>query len=715
MDLELSVLGPVEARVAGRVVSLGGGTPLIVLAGLLLRAGEVVTVDRLARWLWDDRDPDSVKGPLHNYVSRLRGAIGDRHIHTERNGYRAVVGAALDLTRFVELTASGEELLAAGEARQAATRFEQALALWRGPALANVDSDVLRRDELPALEERRFRARENWTSAMLALGDHAAVITPLRRWVAEQPLREHPHAQLMLALHRSGRTADALEVYRAAATALSDELGLDPGPALRRAHHAILVGDPDAHAAGPAPGPAAVSTPLVPRQLPAPTGRFVGRHEQLAVLRSLVPTGGLATIEGMGGAGKTALAALLEAVGVPESRLPRDLAGRSALWRSVTADRKLFVLLDDAPGSEYVRPLLPARGNLVVVTGRAGMAGLAARDGAVRLPLPRLATPDALDLLGAVIGAGRVESEPDAAGRLVRCCDRLPLAIRILGEQVNRYPDLPLAEVVSDLVAEDRFALLDTFDLRDGDATDLSAVFSYSYRALDPPVARLFRLTGFFVGPDDFAPEPIAAGLAECRADQVRAALDSLVAANLLARPGRGRYRFHDLVRTYAATLSARYDSEEERAAVGDRVLGWYLATTMHVCRLLWPNRRYDLVEPFAAGPGRTFADRESAAAWCDAEAANLVPLVHSAYCWARYAAAWQLAWLLQPYLIDRERIADWEEVTDLGLAAAGELGDHRAEKALLRDPAAADRVAGVTAVAGVVDESAGCRSCGFS
>lgn len=711
VSLELAVLGPVEARVDGRVVALGGSKPLIVLAGLLLRAGEVVTVDQLASWLWDGREPDNIKGAIQNYVSRLRKAIGDRYIRTDRNGYQAVVGPALDLTRFTKLATAGEDLVAAGEPRLAAARLAEALGLWRGPALSNVESDVLRRDELPALEERRLRARDNWTTAMLELGEHAAVVPELRRLVAAQPLRERPHEQLMLALHGSGRTADALVVYRKVARALSEQLGLDPGPALQRTHQAILTGDVDPFRAAP--------EPVVPRQLPADTGGVIGRTSELAVLLPLVPSGGLAVVEGMGGVGKTALAvhlghlvatsfpdgqvfldlhgcgrsgplepmaalaALLQAVGVASARLPRDLPGRSALWRSVTADRKLFVLLDNARASEQVRPLLPARGNLVVVTGRASMLGLAARDGAVRLPLRQFGTSDALDLLATVVGAGRVRAEPGAAEQLVRCCDLLPLAIRILGQQVNRYPDATLAAIVSEMAAEERVTLLDAFDLREGDETDLGAIFSYSYRALDAPTAWLFRLTGFFAGPDDFGPEPISA-VGGVSVEKVRAGLESLVAANLLAEPRRRRYRFHDLVRTYAARLCVEYDAEHERQVLGDRLLAWYLATALNAGQLLWQDRRrYERVEANMPTTGGTFPDRDAAAAWCDEECANVVALIDSAYQWGRYAVAWQLALTFQPYLTDRGRTNDWADTSRVALAAARKLGYSRAEEAL--------------------------------
>lgn len=704
------MLGPVEALVGGRRVSLGGTKPVIVLAGLLLRAGEVVTVERLARWLWDGREPHRAKGPIHNYVSRLRKAIGDQCIRTERNGYRIVEGVTSDLARFTALATSGEDLLAAGEPGLAESRLREALALWRGPALANVDSDVLRRDELPVLDERRSKARDDWATAMLDLGEHAAVVPDLRRVVAEQPLRERPHEQLMLALHRSGRTADALAVHRAYTTALAEQLGLDPGPSLRRAHRAVLAGTCPAES---------TSSRETPRQLPVDTAWFVGRAGELDRLRAMVRTGGLAVVEGMAGVGKTslavhfghsvassftdgqvyldlggsgrpaplgtaaALAALLDAVGVPEGRLPRDLAGRSALWRSVTSGRRLFVLLDDAPGSDAVRPLLPGRGALVVVTGRSAMPGLAARNGGMRVPLRQLKTPEALDLLSGVIGADRVAAEPCAAQRLAHCCGLLPLAIRLLGEQLNGYPDTTLAEVVSELADEDRLTLLDQFDLREGDDTDLSAVFSHSYRALAAPVARLFRLTGFFAGPDDFAAQPVAAALAGVDPDQVRAGLDALVMANLLTEPRRGRYRFHDLVRTYAATLAVRHDSEEERAAIGDRLLAWYLSSTLNACRLLSPDHCDGLVATGPAPSCATFSHPAAAEAWCEAESANLTSLVDTASRWGRPAVAWRLAWLVQPYLVRRGRLDDWHGIRDIAVAAALETGDRHVAAAL--------------------------------
>ena len=214
MVLDFRVLGPAEVTADGRPVPLGGSRPLIVLAGLLLRANRVVPVDELGRWLWND-DRRRSKGALQTYVLRLRRALGDQvAIRTESGGYRIELDDdLLDLTRFRALAVRGQAAMDRGESRRAAARFAEALAQWRGPALLNVESDALHRDEAGQLAEERLRVREQWADALLEVGEYGTVVPELARLTRENPLRERLHEQLMIALYRSGRQAEALDVY----------------------------------------------------------------------------------------------------------------------------------------------------------------------------------------------------------------------------------------------------------------------------------------------------------------------------------------------------------------------------------------------------------------------------------------------------------------------------------------------------------------------
>jgi DNA-binding SARP family transcriptional activator len=701
-------------------VSLGGSRPLIVLAGLLLRPNQVVSVNELARWLWDDDDQRRSKGALQTYVLRVRRALGDEvPVRTERGGYLIEIDEAkLDLTRFRALATRGKAAAARGELRQAADLLSAALAQWRGPAMVNVESDALHRDEVAHLSEERLRVREQWADALLGLGDYAMVIPGLAELTRGNPLRERLHEQLMVALYRSGRQAEALAVYHGISGVLAEELGLDPGASLQRAHQAILTGDQATDfSTGAGHARYRLSPePLIPRQLPADLGNFAGREADLKALWALVPellpgepaidgsaSTPIASIEGMGGIGKTTLAihfahevvdrfpggqiyvnlrgygpgdpvepaaaleAMLTALGVPADRIPSDLDGRAALWRTHSAGRRLLVVLDNAGSTEQVRALLPGPGCLVLVTSRWQLRALAATYGAHRLALDQLAEAAAITLLAATIGVDRVKADCVAAERFVDYCGRLPLAIRILAVRADQFPDVPLAKFVAELDGEhDR---LGSFDLADGDETNIRAVFSRSYQALNEGAARLLRLLGLPAVPGFSA--PAAAALAGVDLAQARTSLGHLASAYLIGQPSLGRYQFHDLIRVYAGELSHRFEDDAERVAASDRLLNWYLGSAMNASRILRPERHYLLISLDDPNAGLNFASYQQALDWFDEESGNLVAAVSLAFREQRYDHCWQLAWLMQSFFITRARLEEWRSVFDVALRAA--------------------------------------------
>jgi DNA-binding SARP family transcriptional activator len=314
MAAHFRVLGPVEAVVDGSSVALGAPKQRALLGLLLINRRRLVSAEALIDGLWGERPPASATQSLQVYVHGLRRAVGAGRIETVGRGYRAVVAEEeLDLDRFERSVERGRAALEAGRAYDAADELREALAIWRGPALADLPEET-RRAEAEPLEELRLTALELRYDAELASGRHDAVVPELEALTAEEPFRERFLYQRMLALYRAGRQAEALEVYRDARRALADELGLDPSPALQELERAILRQDPDLAA----PPPLTRST----RPLPVPPTPLVGRRLELAAVSALFRDEGarLVTLTGPGGTGKTRLGLAVAQALEPELR-----------------------------------------------------------------------------------------------------------------------------------------------------------------------------------------------------------------------------------------------------------------------------------------------------------------------------------------------------------------------------------------------------------
>lgn len=677
MALNFRILGPVEATVDGRTVSLTG-QPLTLLAGLLVHANTTVSTERIEQWLWDtDQDaPKRAKNAIQTYVMRLRQAFGDeRVVRTVAGGYRVDADeTTLDLLRFESLVTRGD-----------APSLTAAVELWRGPALTGVASDALTRDEVPRLTEQHLDAWERLVDTLLAHGE--TPVAELRRLTARHPLRERFWEQLVLALHLAGRQADALAAYREAASVLAEEAGLDPGPALRAAQEQVLAGTL---------APPVTSAPangwVVPHQLPTDVAGFTGRDAELAALPA---EPGLVAVEGTAGVGKTALVVhlahraadafpdgqiylnlhgygpgeprerhssldlLLQSVGLRPDQLPADIGAREALWRSRTAGRRMIVVLDNARSTTQVRPLLPGPGNLVLVTSRTELRGLVARDGARRLTLTRMAPADARALLAEAVGADRVAADPAGADEFLTRCAYLPLAIRVLGERASRFPSMPLSRFLSEYLPDG----LAGFDLDDDDETDLRAVFAPSYDALCESAALLFRLLGRHPGADFGV--GLACGLLDVPEDRARFLLGELVRAHLLEQVDPNRWQFHDLLREYAAELLGDEG--------GTAALDWYLGAAYAAFRLYAPNSNLTGID---VTPTVELTD---GAAWFESEWANVVAGVLYAARHGHDRHAWQLTRLLQPFLGARGNLTDLLTTHRAGLAAARRHGEPHA------------------------------------
>ena len=318
--MEFCLLGPLAVRADGVVVPITPGKQRAVLAGLLLKAGQVVPVEELAETLWGSAEPPSARVTVQNYVMRLRHALGDAgraRIITRPGGYLIRAGAGeLDVTRFEALVEAARAAAWDGSWDTAADQARTALALWRGEPLADVQSEVLALRQVPRLTEMRLRATETRIDADLHLGRDGDVIAELRQLVAASPLRERLRALLMLALCREGRRGEALAAYRHARRVLIDELGVEPGLELRELHQQILTADPVLAVAASRWTGADGRGPAVPRQLPGAVADFTGRATELAALDRLLDRVGettpttivISAIAGTAGVGKTALA-----------------------------------------------------------------------------------------------------------------------------------------------------------------------------------------------------------------------------------------------------------------------------------------------------------------------------------------------------------------------------------------------------------------------
>jgi DNA-binding SARP family transcriptional activator len=658
-------------------------------------------------------------------------------------GYLLTLAAGrLDLEIFDREVDRARKARTEGDLPAAATGLRSALALWRGPACEGLTSPFLdaQRDRLG---ERVIGIAEERIELDMAIGDHADVIPELRQLITEHPLRERLHGLLMLALYRSGRRADALSAFQDARVLLREELGVDPAEPLQRLHQQILTGDPELAAAGhggiPAagdstPGPAQVPQKPprpaelpdklpVPAQLPHSMPGFSGRHAEMDQLNELLPSGGhdtggtivVTAIAGTAGVGKTALAvhwahqirdrfpdgqlyvnlrgfdpagaamepaeairAFLDAFAVPPDRIPPDLDAQAALYRTLLANRRVLIVLDNARDSSQVRPLLPGTPlSLVIVTSRNQLLSLVATDGAQPIVVDLLPPREALSLLVRRLGKQRTAAEPAAVDQIIDSCAGLPLALSIVSARASANTQLPLADLAEEL----REARGGLYALDGGDThTNIRAVFSWSYNALSPPAARLFRLLGLHAGPDIGLPG--TASLVGVPLPQSRALLTELTRANLLTSQGHRRFTFHDLLRAYASELAEAHDSAQERRAAVHRVLDYYLCTAYRADELLRPSRDDVIVlaPPSPLVITENLRNHREALKWLTAEYHVLLAALRQAANDGFDVHTWQLSWALTSFF---ERSGHWHEgaaFQQAALEAANLLGDPYAQ-----------------------------------
>jgi DNA-binding SARP family transcriptional activator len=634
--VRIRVLGPLRVDSGGSVGLAPREADLLAL--LACAANRAVPVEQLVDALWPDGPPPTAVKSVQVRVHGLRRALGDAgRVRYEYRGYRLVTSPGeLDAAEFEALAAQGRS--PAGDARI----LRQALTLWHGAAFAGHGHLEPVRREAVRLDELRRQVVEELAVADLAAGRPTEVVTWLSGWAAESPYRENLQALLMTALHRSGRQAEAQEVYRRTRRLLVEELGVEPGPQLRELYQALLIERP----------------PAAPAELPADPPAFTGRRDEAHRLVKELSGGGVAAVSGQGGIGKSALAihtAHRLAAGFPDGRLyvnlhgadagvaparPSDVLARllrslgvleppaevdeaAARFRSLTTGRRILFVLDDAADETQVRPLLPGHGCATLITSRRVLSGL---DGAAQLWLGTLTRPESIDLLGGIVGPERLAAEREAAERIADFCGRLPLALRICGARLVAHPERDLtgfAAQLSDAVR--RLDLLQHADLA------VRAGITVSRRDLESrpfggAAFRTLQLLALLETSEVTA--EVAAALAGQQLNDVRLALDLLVEAQLLEAPGPGRYRLHDLVRLYAREQDL---DEDDRLLALRRTFGYYVACGRRASEILDVGQAIWMEPAGDDLPAAPLQSVKEIVDWVDAERADILALVRQA------------------------------------------------------------------------------------
>ncbi|MER6672763.1 BTAD domain-containing putative transcriptional regulator [Streptomyces sp. NPDC000983] len=724
--LRFALLGPLRAWRGDRELALGSPQQRAVLAMLLLSRGNAVGSADLVDGVWPT-PPAGAVPVLRTYVSRLRKLLepgrekGEpfRVLVSAGDGYALRTGLlSTDLADSTRAVTLAERHRDAGEGELALRALDSALADWSCPALAGVPGPFAEAARLD-LAERRLGALEFRLGLEVEVGRPEAAVPELLALRDAHPLRESVSELLIVALDRCGRRTEALDAYARARRTLVDELGLEPGPSLRALHARLLDTPADSAPRPESARPDRGGTARVrPSQLPADLATFTGRGVELARVTALLtdnqggvgsphqvlPSGTCAVgvIDGMAGVGKTTLAVhwahrvadrfpdgqlyvnlrghdpsgaltdpgeaistFLVALGVAPQAVPEGLDAQTALYRTLLADRRVLIVLDNARDTEQVRPLLPASpGCLALVTSRNRLTSLVARHGARPLALGLLSDGEARELLVRRLGAPRVEAEPEAVAAITGRCAGLPLALAIVAARAALHPRFRLADIARELSAGQ--GGLDAFARGDDIGSDARAVFSWSYQALSPGAAALFRRLALHPGPDLGA--AVAAALAGVDRRGVRAPLAELCGASLLIQHAPGRYVFHDLLRAYAGELVAREDSAAERDTVLLRMHDHYLHTAHHASAVLAPFREtVPLTASTTDGEPLRFNDSKRAMAWLRAERLVLRSVVEHATATGRHDHAWRTAYALDLHF---DRLGYWHDLMEISRAA---------------------------------------------
>ncbi|MFI5932008.1 AfsR/SARP family transcriptional regulator [Actinoplanes sp. NPDC051494] len=716
--VRIHVFGEIVITIDGVPVPAGPPKQRTLLALLLCRPGLELPSDELVEALWSSRAPSSARNNLRTYVHGLRRILGEELISGNgRPGYRLHADRVwIDTDRFAELLATAQRALGRDDAEAAREALAEAVALRRGPAFGDAAQLEPIEAEAARLEERWLLAVEQRIGLDQARGAAAELVGELTSLVKRHPFRERFVALLMLALYRSGRQTDALAVYRGTATALDEELGVEPGPPLAELHQAMLRQDPRLDLPTPvAETTGAAEAPPVarPAELPSGSGHFTGRAEQGAALDEALEAARrvgrlpVLAVVGPAGSGKTALVVdwarrhsedfpdgqifadlrgfsatepvtgtaealrrLLWSLGVEADRVPGTVDEAGALLRSLLAGKRLLMVLDNVVSPAQVAPLLPGGdGNAVVVTSRNRLSGLIARHGAQQIPLAALTDHEAFALLERIVGSGRVHAEAGAARELAQRCGRWPLALCIAAANVAEDPEQSLAGY---LTRHRAGAWVDTLGTAGDPDQTVMAAFDLSLRCLTAAQQRLLVLLSLVPGPT-FTADAAAALTGGSHAD-LGTDLLRLVNAHFVQRTTGARFAFHDLIQQYARGKAATIGAGDRDAAL-HRLYDFYADTADAADRVLQPGalrlpgRAPVVPDPFGG-------DVRAARAWFTDELATLVAACREAGAHGDGPAAIRLADAVGRHLWTQVDLDTWTTVAQAGERAAVAAGD---------------------------------------
>ncbi|WP_327725088.1 AfsR/SARP family transcriptional regulator [Streptomyces europaeiscabiei] len=730
------ILGPLSVTANGRALTVGGARQRTVLALLLLNPGRIVPVDTLVDAVWNSGPPATARTQIAIVIAALRKTfkaegVTEDIIVTAHPGYvLRSEGHAVDSVDFARLVKDAETAVEQGRHADAADSYAQALALWTGPAFAGIASPVVE-DEAARLEGHRLNAYDDATAVLLELGSHQDLVPELTSVVREHPLRERTRHHLMLAQYRSGRRAEAMGTFREARAQFIEELGMEPGPDLQELHDAILRDDPSLAPAPPVSTTEALRSDsvIVPSELPPDVPGFTGRGAELALLDLLVadrdrqqgPAFGLIT--GIAGVGKTGLAVrwahraaahfpdgrlfadlrgydeeheptvaadvisrFLRSLGVPSDQIPPETEALVALYRSVLAERQVLVVLDNVRSYAQLRTLLPGSGRCaVLVTSRDQLEELVTWPQEARVHLGVLPEPEAVELLGRIVGTERIASARADTVRLAELCDRLPLALRIAAARLASKPHWTVRHLVTRLNDEAR--RLD--ELSQG-ASRVRASFALSYRYLPEDAALLYRRLGLLDVPDFAA--WVGGALLDIDVLDAERIMEDLVDAQFLEvvgvdATGRLRYRLQNLMRLYARERAYAEEPSDAQRAARERAFRTWLTIAEEAHRREFGGH-FSVVHSEVArrrvDPIHLDELLDSPLEWLEAERLSLVAAVEQTAALGMADLAWDLTVSAAVLFETRHYLDDWRICSEAALAAARRTGNLRGQAAML-------------------------------
>ena len=661
------ILGATALSVGGEQISLGTAKQRALLALLLYHVGEPVTVDAIVEHLWDRGDPREYRGSLYSMVSRARAVLNrvERPHALVRlsgiNAYRLEIDPDLiDFHRFRRLVREARTATGDRADATAVPLLEEAVALWRDEPLADLRgarSDHLRRQ----MRDDLLDAQKALIAAELRIGRHFPAMARLEPLLRAHDLDDVLARHWIAGLTAAGHEDDARAYLATFRRRFRQEMHAEPAVDLQ-----VRPAEPAARAHVSAGGP---------RQLPADIADYTGHEDLLAELDALTAgeegVGNVVAISGMPGVGKTSLAIhfghrhrrhfidgqlyvdlnghgaappvdpaealgrFLRALDVPGDRIPVGTEQRRDRLNQLLSGRKMLILLDNVFSSEQAEPLLTTSDSCVtLITSRNRLTGLVVRHGVRAVTVPPLSDGASIALLGRMVGPARAGVEPSAVHALARHSGGLPLALRIIGEQVASRPEVPICDLVDELAGH----LLDN----DGDEeASLAGAFAWSYDALRPEIAHLFRILGLYPG-RSISTES-AAALLGSPVPRVQRLLDAMARTHLIGHERLRRYRFHDLVRRFAADR-VEEETTDNRADAQRRMLDWVLLSAANAATRLEPN-----APPVPDLPVRgdvtpqEFDSASAAMAWCEAERDNFAALTRWAADHGYHRHAWQL------------------------------------------------------------------------